>query len=231
MRAVLIRDFSVPIGDGCLLEGEKAFHLVKVARIEAGEEIKILDGKGAAFLATVIETKKEKLILKIKEKIIFEKKYYLDFFIPMTKKEALDVMVKMAVEFGAHQIFIVRAEYSQDKFPSEERVISLIESALEQSNNSFLPQLYFIKKTQEMNLALYDHILVMHPNHKTTKNDFQPLQKSLLALGPEGGFSPDEIKYFEENHNVSWISLPSPILRAPTALAAGAGCYFTSLKT
>jgi RsmE family RNA methyltransferase len=66
-----------------------------------------------------------------------------------------------------------------------------------------------------------------------TKNGGQAatssLSNKLLVVGPEGGFSTNELNYLYSQKNIIPISLPTPILRTPTALAVGAGMMIQSL--
>jgi RsmE family RNA methyltransferase len=51
----------------------------------------------------------------------------------------------------------------------------------------------------------------------------------LLIIGPEGGFSPQELELLHSKEALRVVNLPTPILRSPTAVAAGAGIMIESL--
>jgi RsmE family RNA methyltransferase len=53
--------------------------------------------------------------------------------------------------------------------------------------------------------------------------------EKLLIVGPEGGFSPLEIEFLHQMPRIRILNLPTPILRTPTAVAAGAGIILGSL--
>jgi RsmE family RNA methyltransferase len=53
--------------------------------------------------------------------------------------------------------------------------------------------------------------------------------RQLLMVGPEGGFSPNEVHLISKLENLQTIFLPTPILRTPTAMSAGVGFLFGRL--
>jgi 16S rRNA (uracil1498-N3)-methyltransferase len=155
--------------------------------------------------------------------------HYMDLALGIPKKEALELSLKQAVELGFTKIFLIRAQYSQTKLPEDERLESLLISALEQSNAAFLP-LVEAMNWEDLPLSNYNEIMMLDSQYseKLAKRE-KVLGPKLLIVGPEGGFSPEECLRLHQFPKLSILNLPTPILRTPTAVATGAGILLGSL--
>ena len=106
LRAVYLKDLT--ISDQYVLKDETHHHLVHVVRIENGEEILLLDGKGQTVVAEVTSfNKKEVLLKKISEKFI-EPAYQIDVALGVPKKDAFDLCMKQVAELGIGTVYLVR---------------------------------------------------------------------------------------------------------------------------
>jgi 16S rRNA (uracil1498-N3)-methyltransferase len=221
MRAIYIE--SQTFNDSELVLQDDSFHhLVHVCRAKVGEKVLLLDGVGGLFFTRVdqINKKEIKLILE-EEKRQNRSQNVIKVLIGIPKKDALDLMLKMSVEMGVQEIILFRSEYSSEKLPSMDRIQKILIQALEQSNNPWLPQVSYLEDLSDMSKADLD-IIVMHPSDAVDKSKPSSPAGFILAVGPEGGWSPHELAFFETK-KVEWLSLNTPILRAPTALAFGLG--------
>jgi 16S rRNA (uracil1498-N3)-methyltransferase len=221
MRAQFLEGLTLQ--DQYLLKGDEAHHLLHVARIEVGEEVLLLNGRGL-MVWTVVESlgKKDIVLKKLRESKIGQLSKY-DLILGIPKKDALELSLKQAVELGFRKIFLIRAAYSQIKIPETERMQSLLINALEQSNAAFLPEI-IATGWKELNFSEYSEVVLLDSQSQTTR----PLkqgnsQLSALVVGPEGGFSQDELSFLHGLPNAAVVRLPCPLLRTPTAVAAGAG--------
>lgn len=212
------------------LKGDEAHHLINVVRVELGEELLLLDGKGLKVHVRVKSLLKRELILETIKTENLDAPYKLDLALGIPKKEALEVSLKAAVELGIRRIYLIRAQYSQIKVPEAERLHSLLINALEQSNNAFLPEI-ITATWEQVPFADYAGIYLMDSQNGQAKKQTHPevAASRLLIVGPEGGFSEQETTYFQSIANLQVLRLPSPILRTQTAVAAGAGVLLGSL--
>jgi 16S rRNA (uracil1498-N3)-methyltransferase len=218
------------VEDQYILKGDSLHHLVNVVRVEVGEKLLLLNGEGL-FVETVIESlNKKELILKKLADYRKERAFNLDLALGMPKREALELCLKECTELGFRRIFLIRSDYSQMRFPEEERVHKLLVSALEQSNAPYLPKV--IQATwEEVPFQSYEEVILLDSQSKpeletapSSRNE-----EKLLIVGPEGGFSPEELKLLHSLERVRVVNLPTPILRTPTAVATGAGMILQNL--
>lgn len=211
------------------LKGEEAHHLINVVRIELKEEVLLLNGAGLRIKTKVSSVSKREIILSKIEVQILQQTTCFDLALGIPKKEALELSLKEAVELGFRRIYLIRSEYSQTKLPETERLEALMISALEQSNASYLP-LVIPTSWEELKVSEYQHILMMDSQHSSTGfKKSNRLDKHLLIVGPEGGFSASEASYLHRLPGLQVLNLPTAILRTPTAVATGAGIILGSL--
>lgn len=213
-----------------ILKDDVLHHLVNVVRVEIGEELLLLNGEGFA-VETKIESisKRELRVTKIRS-TQKDQSYHFDLAIGMPKRESLELCLKQATELGFRKIYLIKSDYSQMKFPEADRMHKLLVSALEQSNAPYLPS---VEESTWENLPWnsYDKAILLDSQTKISgKKEHQKRHnKHLLIVGPEGGFSPQEIAFLHGKEQVQVVNLPTPILRTSTAVPTGAGLMIQSL--
>lgn len=229
MRALFME--SLVKQDSYDIVDEPLHHLLNVVRIQKGEELLLLNGKGRGIVATVQDVSRKMMKLRFERIQQAEPKFDLDLALGVPKKEALEVCLKEATEIGFNRIFLVRSQYSQMKIPEMDRLSKLLISALEQANGFYLPKLV------ECSWAGvpwndYRSILLMTSQDEATplnENESKSKASRLLVVGPEGGFSEEELTYFRQQPMLQALRLPTPILRTTTAVAVGAGVMMQRL--
>ena len=229
MRAHWVSDLTVQ--DSYVLRGDSLHHLVNVVRVEAGEELLLLNGKGLMVLTIIEAISKKEIKLQFKEQQSREQSYLFDLVLGMPKREALELCLKEATELGFRKIHLVRSDYSQMRFPEKERIEKLLVAALEQSNAPYLPEVVECR-WEEIPWNSYGEIILM--DSQTTNapaiDSTNTSAARLLVVGPEGGFSPEELSRLHQVEKLKIVNLPTPILRTPTAVAVGAGLMIQSLR-
>jgi len=210
------------------LDKDVAHHLINVIRIKKDEEILLLDGQGKRIITVVDKVHKREVVLRSLSSDQDQNKILIDIALGVPKKEALELSLKQAQELGIGTVYLVRAKYSQIRPPEIARVQSLLVSALEQSNASFLTKAHEAD-WKEIDYSQYDAILVLDSQNKV-ESKVSVKGKILLIIGPEGGFSDEEFELFKSLPKLTRLNLPTPILRTPTALAAGVGLVLGRLN-
>lgn len=226
MRAIYIKELTPQ--EFYHLKGDEAHHLINVIRIELDEEVLLLNGMGLKVKTRLSELSKRELTLSTIDTETVTKTSLMDLALGVPKKEALELSLKQAVELGFDRIYLIRSQYSQTKVPDLDRIESLLISALEQSNNGFMP---VVKELSwgDIPFEEYVEVLMMDSQHPSSTKVVSNPGKKLLIVGPEGGFSPSETSQLHQLKNVRVLRLPTGILRTPTAVATGAGILLESL--
>ncbi|EQC43576.1 16S rRNA (uracil(1498)-N(3))-methyltransferase [Bacteriovorax sp. Seq25_V] len=229
MRAVLLKETeSIKEGENFVLNDDRAHHLIKVARIRSGEEVKLLSGQGQSYISEVVSCTKREITLLIKDQTATEKPYQIDICLGLPKREAFELCLKNAVELGVSNFYPFTAEYSQWKIKNFDRVDALIESATIQSNNPFLMKVEELApslKSYDAIFKNYDYVILstLRTQNSIKELELNPTQKILIIIGPEGGLSSNEEDYILSFPNASTLFTGGPILRSPNAVSTCIG--------
>lgn len=230
MRAIFHSFENVDKGETLVVTGDSAHHL-NVVRVRANESVLLLNGKGVRLTGVVKTIQKNQVEIEISNKEVLAPTHHLSLAIANPKKDAFEDILKAAVELGVKEIYPLSSEFSQYDYAPSERVDRIVESALIQSNNSFWPIVHSQTSLQDF-LSNHKNTLVFfnsRANTSSKNSDILTLEKTIL-IGPEGGFSASEVEMISSHAKAFEIHLPTPILRAPTAVAASIGYLLASGK-
>lgn len=228
MRAIYLnksKDFE--IGEVLDVEGDSYNHLVRVCRIRIGESVKVLMGNSKSLECIVETISKRELSMRVNSLEVSERVYNIDLLLGLPKREAFELTLKNAIELGVTKLIPFLAEYSQWNIKNFDRLESLIESAVIQSNNPFSftvenPLVDYIATTDL--IRTYDHVfLTTLANKNLGFKNLDKANKILLIVGPEGGFSKKEEDFFLSFDNVITLNTMGPIMRTPNAVSTGVG--------
>lgn len=207
----------------------------QVLRLREGEEIELFDGKGTAYQAQIIEIRKSGIkgkILNSNFNIQSRTKSGTRFNVilaqALTKAGKMDDIIKMNTEIGVNEFQPFESDYSVfklSKFKPQklERWNKIALEASRHSERNIIPEIYTPIKFIELFDAAADHKLLLHSrqvegaqNIYDLKSEIIAGQSVLLAVGPEGGFSPKEVETAQET-GFTIVYLNLPILRTETA--------------
>ncbi|MEA1898750.1 MAG: 16S rRNA (uracil(1498)-N(3))-methyltransferase [Bacteroidota bacterium] len=216
-----------------VLNPEESHHCSRVLRTGKEEEVNFIDGEGGFATGKIIQPHPRKTIIEIREiKTNFNKRsYYLHIAIAPTKNiDRFEWFLEKAVEIGIDEITPLICERSERRTIKTERLNKRILSAMKQSMNAFKPRLNeltsfktFLNQINEANRYIAYRGQDAPPQLKE-----QPLlnSSSLILIGPEGDFSPGEVKMALKN-NIKQVGLGPSRLRTETAGIVC--CHTTSL--
>ena len=198
-------------------------HIINVTRARNGESIEILDGCGSIYQGKLtIISKSQSCIDQIKCVSVSEKPKPLILLAGITKLNSFDLILQKATEMGVSEIQPIICEFTPVKHQilySDERLShweKVIQSSMIQSRNSWLPKIHPAKAFSKIN---WDHTtLALHPYSKN-RPDRRLNTLNQLAVGPEGGWSKNELDIIYKNCEI--VSIDTPILKADTAVVAG----------
>ncbi len=212
------------------LSGTDAHHFLNVLRLKQGDQVLGLDGKGTRAELTVSATAKKSISFKLYSKKLFEKQAKFDLAVAQVKKEAMDLVLKESCELGFDKIMVLETDHSQHYKLNLERANKLLISGIEQANNLFLPELSQLK-LNDLDISVYENIVLFSTlGGKEAKVDLRA-GKTLVVIGPEGGFSADEEKFLKNlSEKVSPIMLQTNIMRTPTAISCAVGYCLGALS-
>ena len=197
-------------------------HIIKSYRKNIGDIIKFTNGDGL-LAETKIIYKGKKIKVKILN-ILKKKREKISIHIaisPLKNPSRLEWFVEKATEIGVNQITPIVTKYSEKKKVNYERLERISISSLKQSSQFFKPQINEIENFSEFILNNKEQkIMANLKTKKFLKKDSIVSNNLCLMIGPEGGFSDDEIQEARDN-KVTEISLGENRLRSETAAIYG----------
>lgn len=202
------------------LKPEESFHLATVLRKKPGEAVCLMDGKGSRGVAEIIVPDKKCSILRIKSVEFHTEVHFHTIAIAPTKNiDRFEFFLEKAVEIGVKSFIPMLTKNAERKVLNMERMEKIILSASKQSKTAYLPSIHPLQKfTEVIAFSGYDQKLIATCTEKTVslKEAYQPRKNSIIFVGPEGDFSPEEVNLAMANR-VLPISLGEQRLRVETA--------------
>lgn len=199
-------------------------HLKNAFRVKIGEKIRGVDGE-KEYLLEIIEIEKKEIVAKILhvKEDEFSSEVQIDAAIGMLKNDKMNLTIQKLTEIGIAKIIpffskrcIIKINEKKDKWD----LIS--KEALKQCQGVKFVEIPEPVKLKEIDLKEYDLVIVPYEEDKenSLKNILKKIEvkpkKILYIVGPEGGFSEEEIEYLKEK-NCKIVTLGRRILRAETA--------------
>ncbi len=208
------------------LDTVPSHHLIRVLRARKGSEVTLFNGDGYEYLAEVLDENAKHCQLAIKQstKVDNESPLSITLLQGISRGDRMDSSIQKSVELGVRAVIPVHCQRTGTNLKGERAEKKLRHwqqiaiSACEQSGRCTIPE---IKPALDFNQAIQicnaDHKLMLAPDVSTHISSISPPVKGLWVLiGPEGGFTKEEIKQAMDN-NYTAISLGPRILRTETA--------------
>jgi 16S rRNA (uracil1498-N3)-methyltransferase len=204
---------------------EESRHIVKVLRKKSGDNLHITNGKGWLFEGELTLASIKHCSVNIISKSLQKKQNYnLHLAVAPTKmNDRYEWFLEKATEIGIESITPIICEHSERKVIKTERFEKIIQSAMKQSLQCYLPQLNtamaykdFISK-EHTELKLIAHC--EETDKKSLKSQLKENEDYLILIGPEGDFSVKEIEMALQHHFIP-VTLGETRLRTETAAIA-----------
>jgi len=218
------------------LRDQEHTHLVKSLRFDINEKVFVTDGKGNKYETKLVEKGRNTSKLEILNKFTFnEKKSELSIAISPTKKSnRFEWFLEKVTEIGISSIYPVVCNYSEKKSLNIDRSKKILISSMKQSLQTFLPKIHEPTDFNSFINTPLDNSLNLIATNKTDFNakpysEFAGRTNTLIMIGPEGGFSNDEL-IIAKNAKFTAVSLGDNRLRTETAGVACAMLHNLSKK-
>jgi 16S rRNA (uracil1498-N3)-methyltransferase len=204
------------------LNNEESRHCSRVLRKNPGETIHIIDGQGTFYVAILTEVATNNCTFEIINKTHHQQSaYYIHIAIAPTKNtDRTEWFVEKAIEIGVNEISFLQTEHSERIRINLERVEKKAISAIKQSIRPYLPKINEIQKLSSFLKRDFEgQKFVAHLEEDSSAFLVQKAieqHKYLVLIGPEGGFSQQEIDQLFDN-GFAPVKLGRHRLRTETA--------------
>ena len=199
------------------LDNEQSHHLYNVLKKTKGFKLTVSDGNGLEWLGEIYSYKNKKIELKkISLKIHEKSKNKIHLVVSPAKNiKRMEWMLEKLTEIGITSITPILCDHSERKSLKTERLKKIMISALKQSKQFFLPELYPMISFDNYIEGIKKPFYIAHCMDENLKNlfeiDFENVENTIL-IGPEGDFSEKEIKLSINSGGIP-VSVGNNILR------------------
>ena len=201
---------------------DESRHIVKVLRKSNGDILHLTNGKGWLFEAKIISNDTKNCSAEIiSETLQSKKNYHLHLAVAPTKmNDRYEWFLEKATEIGIDEITPIICEHSERKTVKEDRLEKILQSAMKQSLNCYLPKLNkSISFKEFINQDFKGQRFVAHceeTSRKSLKQELKAKSDVTVLIGPEGDFSVKEIEMAVQNKFIP-VTLGETRLRTETA--------------
>lgn len=220
---------SFPESGAILLDGSEAHHLMHVLRITAGAVVEVFDGRGLVAAAEVVAVRKrdvELCVVAARRETPPAREVILGTAVP--KGDRFDWLTEKATELGVTRIVpLLTSRSSVDPRDSKlDKLRQTVIAACKQCGRNHLLEVSPVTswadfvRSEFPNRAAY----VAHPTIDTgplspRASMFAPQPSRVFAIGPEGGFTDEEVALAVAT-GAKPVSLGPLVLRIETAAIA-----------
>ena len=208
--------------DNFHLKEEESKHCIRVLRLKTGDEIKVTDGFGNLYRTVILDPNPKKTVLHVKETIHVapDRDYRIHMAVSPTKNiNRFEWFLEKATEIGIDEVTPLFCQNSERTVIKTERLQKVIIAAMKQSFKYRMPKLNepenfsdFIRKTT----IPAAFIAYCDEKEKSLVEAYKRNSDVLILIGPEGDFTPNEIKTAEKA-SIKPVHLGKSRLRTETA--------------
>lgn len=221
-----------------VITGPDVNHIRNVLRMKPGEQILLSDGKGTNLLCELTEVSAERVTARILPETVTDTELpvTVTLFQGLTKGDKMETIVQKCVELGVYEVVpvemarcVVKLDAKKEE-AKRKRWQAISESAAKQSKRMIVPQVGGMMKLKTAIAAAREYDLALIPYEDSESlsgaggmaltreliGSLKPGQRVAVFIGPEGGFSDEEIALALEN-GLRPVTLGKRILRTETA--------------
>ncbi|MBD1396271.1 16S rRNA (uracil(1498)-N(3))-methyltransferase [Pontibacter sp. JH31] len=182
------------------LTEDESKHCTRVLRLQLGDTVYLVDGRGCRYTAIIQDAHQKKCKLQVIDKQTDYGKlpYYVHIAVAPTKNmDRIEWFVEKAVEIGVSAITFLECEHSERKQLRLDRIEKIAVSAMKQSQKGFLPLLNELTPFERfIQTCIPQDTFIAHLEDDATKSIreyYKHDRQHCILIGPEGDFSQKEI--------------------------------------
>ncbi|MDA1372908.1 MAG: 16S rRNA (uracil(1498)-N(3))-methyltransferase [Proteobacteria bacterium] len=222
-------DGKLETGTAVPLPAESAHYLATVLRSKIGEAVHLFNSEHGEFLCHIEHIKKNLVAVFIESKLraADEQALKIHLALGLSRGDRLDYAIQKSTELGVHGITPVYSQFGEVKFKPGAKLENKLRhwqrvavSASEQSGRLSVPKIHTPERLEEWFASSTANCrLVLDPRGEETIGQLNVIDTIDLLIGPEGGFSAEELKKAAAC-DYAIVSLGARILRTETAPVA-----------
>lgn len=198
----MIRFYAPDIAISPYLPESDSQHCCRVLRMQTGDEIELVDGKGGLYRCRIVSAHSKRTEVEVIQQLSLPPVWNFKITIAVAPTKHLDRMewlVEKLVEIGVNRIVPVLCMRSERKELKRERLEKIAVSAMKQSLKAVLPQIDDMMPLSSFLGTIDDDaqrfVAYCEDNveRKLLAREYIAGRSVTILIGPEGDFSPEEI--------------------------------------
>lgn len=234
MRRFYINQQSAAPDDVIIMRGDEARHMGKALRLNAHDAVMLFDREGASYTGIIINKARGEIAVRVVAKAAAGAQDAAEIILAqaVTKAQKMDFIVQKSTELGVSKIIPFFSSRCIPKWDSGKAAgkaqhwQNIVTASVKQSGIRAVPAVEPVALFSEVIKREYPGFLKLILWENETENSLGRIfsavafpQKIIFAVGPEGGFSGQEIERAQES-GFAAVGLGKYILRAETAPVA-----------
>ena len=214
--------------------GKTHHYISRVLRLKAGCAVRFFNGKGREFLCTMLDSGRQRstFVCESEVDVLPEAKPKIKLYLAVCKNDSMDFSVQKATELGVQELQPLISERSLTHNTARKRRLhwqGVAKSACEQCGSAIIPQvanpiaLHEIEKIGKDDKAIVccfeTQTSIKTQADKLLAKSYEQEAMVHLMVGPEGGFSSDEVSD-AMSLGFEPVRLGNSVLRSETAVVA-----------
>jgi len=216
----------IPLGE-FVLDGPEGHHLATVRRFALGDRVVLFNGDGHDYPAEVLSLGKKSAVLTVDPPIVVNREIGFKLVVAsaLPKGDRADFLIEKLTELGVTR-FIPLITTRSVVVPKENVVEKFTRAVIEASKQCGRNVLMAIERPcrwneliQRTNGSMVRYVLDTFHQVEPFRGDSKKRQDVLIAIGPEGGFTAEEVA---TSIQAEWqpVTLGPRVLRVETAALA-----------
>ena len=211
-------------------ETNQYHHLFNVCRLTVADKLECVIDHKRLIIISISEIQNDGFKFDIVDQFstIQSRKVDVDLIQSLPKQDKLTDVCKLCTEIGVSNIFPITTEYCDITTLSDnkiKRIHTSIDSAAKQSKQLAIPRFHSLMPLNDFlntyQWDAYDVLLIAYEGATSTLSDINfpsinDIHRICIAIGPEGGYSLDDIDHFV-SHGFQSFSWGSSIFRTEHA--------------
>lgn len=226
-----------PAATQLTLTADESRHLVRVLRLRAGDAVEVFDGRGRMVAGTVTAPVADATVISVGHDVPAQPEPPLPLVLcpALLKGDAMDAVIRDATVLGA--VAIVPLRTARTNVPASRteggrlsaRWTRVAVAAAKQCGRAVLPALREVRDVADLiaddAFAGWDRRWLVEPTIAASASPMSPSRSDarrgiVLAIGPEGGWTPGEVEQAMAARWMPWSLGPFTLRAEQMALAA-----------
>lgn len=204
-----------------VLTAGQAHYLGKVMRLNPEDGVRVFNGRDGEWHAVIVELKRQEGRIRLVSPLRQQKETKgVELLFAPLKRDATELVIRMGTELGVTRFRPVVTARTNTHRLKLDRLQFIAQEAAEQCERLDVPEIKPLEPLAAL-LARWPRTRSLAVALERQGNNRVSVESQALLIGPEGGFSEEEIQHLLTHKAVKTFSLGSLILRAETAVCAG----------